>query len=32
MNKEKEKEIVYNTILKSKIKVSDFGLSKKLEA
>ena len=28
MNKEKEKEIVYNTLLKSKIKVSDFGLSK----
>ena len=28
MNIEKEKEIVYNTLLKSKIKVSDFGLSK----
>ena len=28
MNKEKKKEIVYNTLLKSKIKVSDFGLSK----
>jgi serine/threonine protein kinase len=28
MNKDKEKEIVYNTLLKSKIKVSDFGLSK----
>ena len=28
LNKEKEKEIVYNTLLKSKIKVSDFGLSK----
>ena len=28
MNKEKEKEIVYNTLLKSRIKVSDFGLSK----
>ena len=28
LNKENEKEIVYNTLLKSKIKVSDFGLSK----
>jgi len=28
INIEKEKEIVYNTLLKSKIKVSDFGLSK----
>ena len=28
MNKEKEKEYVYNILLKSKIKVSDFGLSK----
>ena len=28
MNIVKEKEIVYNTLLKSKIKVSDFGLSK----
>ena len=28
MNIEREKEIVYNTLLKSKIKVSDFGLSK----
>ena len=27
-NMNKEKEIVYNTLLKSKIKVSDFGLSK----
>ena len=28
ISKEKEKEFVYNTLLKSKIKVSDFGLSK----
>jgi serine/threonine protein kinase len=28
LNKQNEKEIVYNTLLKSKIKVSDFGLSK----
>jgi len=28
MSKEKEKEYVYNILLKSKIKVSDFGLSK----
>ena len=28
LSKEKEKEFVYNTLLKSKIKVSDFGLSK----
>ena len=28
LNKGNEKEIVYNTLLKSKIKVSDFGLSK----